>query len=58
MNIGEPKYKLKKQSYKIEKERPPKKPVVKLLQEFREFHKFLKTHIYNYVNINDNNINL
>jgi hypothetical protein len=56
MNIGEPKYKPKKQSFKIEKERPPKEPAFKLQPECTEFHKFLKTHIYNYVNNNDNNI--
>jgi hypothetical protein len=56
MNNRELKYKPKKQSYKIEKEQPPKEPTFKLLHECIEFPKFLKTHIYNYVNNNDNNI--
>jgi hypothetical protein len=55
MNNGEPKYKPKKQSYKIKKERQPKEPTFKLPRECIEFHKFLKTHIYDYVNNKDNN---
>jgi hypothetical protein len=58
MNNGKLKYKQKKQSYKIEKERPPKEPTFKLPRECIEFRKFFKTHIYNYVNNNDNNINV
>jgi hypothetical protein len=48
MNNGEQKCKRKRQSYKTEKERPPKEPVVKLPWECIEFRKYLKTHIYNY----------
>jgi hypothetical protein len=57
MNNGQQKYKPKRQSYKIEKERPHKNPTFKRPRECIEFRKFLKTHIYNYVNNNnDNNI--
>jgi hypothetical protein len=58
MNNGELKYKPKKQIYKIEKQQPPKEPTFKLQPERIEFRKFLKTHIYKFVNNYDNNINV